>query len=103
LAVRGQFNGLADGIDEPAQDNLEGAPRTCVPLEEFLQGDDFATAIGVGRVIRAEIFVDRVEEDATSAIGAGRATLGEGNELVSIDIGRRKGRSGSRGGSSTDC
>jgi hypothetical protein len=38
LAVRGQFNGLADGINEPAEDNFEGAP-TGVPLEEFLQGD----------------------------------------------------------------
>ena len=38
LAVRGQLNGLANGIDEPAEDNFQGAP-TGVALEKFLQGD----------------------------------------------------------------
>ena len=97
LAVRGQLNGLANGIDEPAEDNFKGAP-TGVALEKFLQGDDFATAVGVGRVIGAEGFIDCVEEDSTDSIGTSRATLGEGNEVVNIDIGRRKGGSGSGGG-----
>ena len=54
----------------------------------------FATAIGVGGVIGAEGFIDGVEEDATDSIGTSRATLGEGNEVVNIDIGRRRGGAG---------
>jgi hypothetical protein len=93
LAVRGQFNGLAYGIDEPAKDNFEGAP-TGVPLEELFQGDDFATALRVGGVVGAEGFVNGVEKNAPDAVGAGRATLGESNEVVDIHIGGGKGGGG---------
>ena len=43
-------------------------------------------------------FVDRVQEDATNAIGMGRATLGECDEVINIDISRCNGRSGPRVG-----
>ena len=42
LVVWGEFDGLADGVNEPAKDDLAGAP-TAVSLEEFLQGHGFVT------------------------------------------------------------
>jgi hypothetical protein len=68
-----------------AQNNLQGAP-TGVILEEFLEGDAFAVALGIRRIIWAEGFVNCVQEDAMNAIGAGRTALGECNEVINIDI-----------------
>ena len=44
LAVSRQLDGLADGVDEPAQDDLASAPAT-VSFEKLLQGDG---AVGSG-------------------------------------------------------
>jgi hypothetical protein len=36
-------------------------------------------------------FIDRVQEDATNAVGTSRATLGECDEAINIDISRHNG------------
>lgn len=40
LAVRGQLNGVTNGVHYPAQDDLAGVP-TSVALEELLEGYGF--------------------------------------------------------------
>jgi hypothetical protein len=41
-----------------------------------------------------EDFIDHVQEDPMNAIGTGGATLGEGNEVIIIDISKRQSEQG---------
>ena len=89
LAVGRQFNGLADSIDEPAEDDLASTPAT-IPLEQLLQGDGFEA--GLGRDLRpGQYDVDSMEEVLSDGLEAAVATLTELDEVINKHVRVRQG------------
>jgi hypothetical protein len=62
VTVWGQLQGLLGGIDKPTEENFGCAPAT-VALEKFLDGDGLLMEF-VGRIKRANDFIDSMEQDA---------------------------------------
>ena len=58
LAVRGKFDGLADGVDDPAKDELASGPAA-ISLEHLLQGDGLVPVLLVNSRL-GEDFVEGV-------------------------------------------
>lgn len=64
-----QGDGLADGVDEPSEDDLTGCP-TAVAFLEFLYGNRFLAARTVGGVEGSEDGVDGREKNSTETLAA---------------------------------
>jgi hypothetical protein len=82
--MRRQFDGLADGVHYPAQDELSSVPAS-VSLQELLEGDGF---VAVRFVFggSGQYLVDDMEKVAAKRLEASRATLSQLQEVVDEDV-----------------
>ena len=78
-------DGLADGVDEPSEDDFTCSP-TAVAFLELLDRNRFLAALTVGWGQRSEDGVDCREEDAAKTLAAQGATLGDTNGIVDKDV-----------------
>ena len=77
---RVELEGLPDGVDDPAQDDLAGPP-TAVSFEELLQGDGFVAVFLVGKRVSQDL-VDRVQQVPTESRHAFAPPLAQLDEVV---------------------
>ena len=75
-----QLNGLANGVDDPAQDEFASVPTT-VTLQEFLQGDGFIAVAFIG-VWLGEDGIHGMEEVPAQHVHPVVATLAQLDEVI---------------------
>lgn len=83
LAVRGQLNGQVHGVHDPAQNELDRAPRA-IPGAEFLHGHWLPSVPRIVAVQGANDLIDGVQESLADTSKEGR--LAEGDEVVNEDV-----------------
>ena len=83
LAMGRELDGFPGRVDDPAEDELAGAPAA-IAREEFLQGDCFIALVIRGRL--GEHFVDTVEQVAAKGLQAVGATLAQLDEVIDKDV-----------------
>ena len=80
-----QFQGLVDGVNEPAKDDFGGAPAA-VAFKELFDGNGFLME-SMGGVKGANDFVDGMEQDATSNTAPARIALNQIAKIINVYIG----------------
>ena len=89
LAVGRELDCLVDRVNEPAEDDLAGAPAS-IALEEFLQGHRFVAAF-VGHFWLRQDLVDGVQQVLSEGLEATVSTLSELDEVIDEHVGVPKG------------
>ena len=82
--VRREFQSLAHGVKNPAEDELSGAPSS-VSLEKLFEGDGFV-AMWVVSPRLGQHRVDGVEEVAAQGFELPEATLSYLDEVIHEDV-----------------
>mmetsp|Transcript_36392 Transcript_36392/g.81834 ORF Transcript_36392/g.81834 Transcript_36392/m.81834 type:complete len:235 (+) Transcript_36392:1564-2268(+) len=84
-SVGGELDGASDGVNKPAQDDLQRRQRA-IALKQFLQADFVFCPLAILVIRCAENPVDAVEQDAADPPAAAFAALDKGHEVVDIAV-----------------